>query len=288
MSTLPVTQVVRSADGAAISYHTVGVGPDLLVVPGALSDATDYIALAAALATHFTVHTIQRRGRDGSGPQGSEYSIAAECADLAAVRSATGARYVFGHSYGGLIALEAARRNPDIAKLALYEPGVSVRGLIEMNWIPLYRQFLAQGRPMDAFATFVRGTGPGAARHNPRWLMAAILRLVFRDQRRAKVFELLEANLHEHEQVGLLNDTYPNYREIAADVLLMAGGKSSLPWVGPAFDALMDVLPSARMRTFPALNHFGPTENGAGNVAEAVTPFLLDGSADQGPLLTAV
>jgi pimeloyl-ACP methyl ester carboxylesterase len=221
------------------------------------------------------VHTIQRRGRPGSGPLGDQYGIATECDDVAAVRAATGARYVFGHSYSGLIALEAARRDPGIAKLALYEPGVSVQGLISMDWIPRYRQFLAEGRPMDAFATFTIGMGPAAARRNPRWLMSVILRLVFRGEHRAKIFQLLDANLREHEEVGRLNDSYLNYREVSADVLLMAGGKSGLAWVAPAFDRLTRVLPSARVHTFPKLNHFGPDQKGPAEVADVVTPFLL-------------
>ncbi len=272
--TTPTVRTVQSADGTTISYHTIGSGPDILVIPGALNDATDYAALAAALAAHFTVHSIQRRARTGSGPQGPDYSIATECADLAAVRTATGARYVFGHSYGGLVALEAARRDPGIAKLALYEPGVSVQGLFPMDWTPQYRRFLAQGRPFDAFATFAIGTGPAAARRNPRWLMSVILRLVFRGERRAKVFQLLEANLHEHEQVARLDDSYPNYREVSADVLLMAGGKSGLSHVAPAFDRLTEVLPSARVHTFPTLNHFGPETKGPA-VADTITAFLL-------------
>ncbi len=271
---VPSVRTARSADGTTIAYHTTGTGPGVLVIPGALSEAADYTALAAALAADFTVHTVQRRGRRGSGPQGDQYGIATECDDLAAVRAATGARYVFGHSYGGLIALEAARRDPGIAKLALYEPGVSVQGLISMDWIPRYRQFLAQGRLMDAFATFVISTGPAAARRNPRWLMSAILRLVFRGERRAKVFRLLDANLREHEEVGRLNDSYPNYRQVSADVLLMAGGRSNLPWVAPAFDRLTQILPAARVHTFPKLDHFGPDEKGPAEVAEAVSAFL--------------
>ncbi|MEU3453451.1 alpha/beta hydrolase [Micromonospora sp. NPDC006766] len=268
-------RTVRSADGTTISYHTSGTGPGILLVPGALNDADDYAALAAALAPHFTVHTVNRRGRGGSGPQGPDYGILTECDDLAAVRAATGARYVFGHSYGGLVALEAARRDQGIAKLAVYEPGVSVQGLIPMDWIPQYRRYLAQGRPIDAFATFAIGTGPAAARRNPRWLMSAILRLAFRGEQRAKVVQLLEANLHEHEEIGRLDDSYANYREVSADVLLMAGGKSNLPHVAPAFDRLTDVLPSARVHTFPKLDHVGPHHKGPVEVAEAVTAFLL-------------
>ncbi|WP_422614971.1 alpha/beta fold hydrolase [Cohnella caldifontis] len=54
--------------------------------------------------------------------------------DLTAVQEATGAAYLFGHSYGGLVALETARTNGRFTKLALYEPGVSVN-----QSIPIWR-----------------------------------------------------------------------------------------------------------------------------------------------------
>ncbi len=67
---------VLSADGTTISYLTVGNnGPSVIVIPGALSIAANYAAFARALAEHFTVHTIERRGRGESGPQGQDYGL---------------------------------------------------------------------------------------------------------------------------------------------------------------------------------------------------------------------
>jgi len=267
---------VRSADGTTIAYHTTGIGPGLLVVPGALSDASDFTALTDALAANFTVHAVQRRGRRGSGPQGPRYSIEAECADLAAVRAATGARYVFGHSFGGLVALETALQDPGITKVAVYEPGVNVQNLIPSDWIPRAEQFLTEGRPFDAFAMLSIATGPSAARRNPRWLMAAILRMAFRGEKRTKIFELLEPAMREHAEIGRLNDTYPNYRELAAEVLLMTGGKSDLAHLATSFARLTEVLPSARVLTFPKLDHFGPHHKGEAQVAKAISTFLSE------------
>ncbi len=272
MPTGLTARTVHFADSTTISYPTTGTGPGVLVVPA--RSTTPPTTPRWPARSRPTSPCTSCSGA-GSGPQGHEHGIATECADLCAARAATGARYFFGHSYGGLIALEAARRDPDITKLALCEPRVSVQGLIPMDWIPQYRQFLAQGRPIGAFATFAIGTGPAAARRNPRWLMSAVLRLVFRGERRAKIFQLLEANLHEHEEIGRLDDSYPNYREVSADVLLMAGSKSGLPYVAPAFDRLTEVLPSARVHTFPKLDHIGPHEEAPAEVAEAVTTFLL-------------
>jgi predicted alpha/beta superfamily hydrolase len=45
-----------------------------------------------------------------------------------ALQAATGASFLVGHSYGGLIALEVARNNKDFNKIAVYEPGVSIDG----------------------------------------------------------------------------------------------------------------------------------------------------------------
>ena len=99
---------VSSSDGTTIAYTSTGAGPGLILVPGALTVAADFAPLAQALADVFTVHVIERRGRGASGPQGEDYSITRECEELRAVQSATGATLVFGHSFGGLVVLEAA------------------------------------------------------------------------------------------------------------------------------------------------------------------------------------
>lgn len=73
---------VRSNDGTAISYETVGVGEGLLVLGGAWRTSRDYLPFARALSDSLTVHVIDRRGRGRSGPQGAQYSIAREIEDL--------------------------------------------------------------------------------------------------------------------------------------------------------------------------------------------------------------
>ena len=65
---------------------------------------------------------MDRRGRGASGDS-PEYSLKKEAEDVAAVvNSRKGTVYVFGHSYGGVAALEAAFLTKQIAKLMLYEP----------------------------------------------------------------------------------------------------------------------------------------------------------------------
>jgi len=115
------TAATTSTDGTTIGYRYAGSGPGLVICHGGGRISQSYVALAALLAPSFTVYIPDRRGHGLSGPEGGGYDMHKACQDLIAVLERTGAGYVFGHSAGGLIALEAALRGP-ITKLALYEP----------------------------------------------------------------------------------------------------------------------------------------------------------------------
>src|SRR6266487_525808 len=137
---IDTTSTVLSRDGARISYLSMGSGPAVLVIPGALSTAAGYTAFGWALAEHFTVHIIERRGRGESSPQGDDYSMTKECEDVLALQHKTGASFLVGHSFGGLVALEVARNNKALTKIAVYEPGVSIDGSIPMGWMACYEK----------------------------------------------------------------------------------------------------------------------------------------------------
>lgn len=269
-----------SQDGTRICYLSAGSGPGLLLIPGALKTATDYAELARALAVRFTVHVVERRGRGGSGPQGPDYGIHRECQDLAAVRAATRADFVFGHSFGGLVALEAAlamgRHAP--AGIAVYEPGVSINRSIPIDWIPEYREHLRVGRRLDAFITFIRALGPDAARVAPRWWMKLVMGFVLSEAEREKTLGLLHENLREHAEVGRLDNAFPRYGSIATDVLILVGGKSGGSARQTA-DRLGQVVPQSTVRVLPGLDHFGPDRGDPGRVAEAVIHAFEPGAA---------
>src|SRR5262249_39532611 len=133
-------QFTTSKDGTPIAYTQTGTGPGLIILPGNNRMAHDYKKLAALLGTDLTIYVVERRGRGGSGPQGATYSVMREVEDLQAVMTATGATNVFGHSYGGLVALQAARIEPRITKLIAYEPGVSIHGSLDLSWLPRFER----------------------------------------------------------------------------------------------------------------------------------------------------
>ncbi|GAB2729637.1 hypothetical protein GCM10027089_61680 [Nocardia thraciensis] len=272
---LPPSTVV-SADGTTIAYLTVGAGPAVVVVPGALSVADGYLDFARALGGHFTVHVLERRGRGGSGPQGADYSIDKEREDLLAVADKTGAHLLVGHSYGGLIVLETARNCPEIRKIAVYEPGLSIDGSLPIGWMPAYERKLMQHKPFDAFVEFVQATGPESARRAPRWLMRRMLPLFMQAPERQVVIGLLEENLAEHREIARLNNTYPHYRAIEAEVLFLQGGKDHAAQSDIDRATLEYVIPRCTGHLFPDLDHFGLDKRDPERVAGVIATFFSE------------
>jgi len=266
---------ITTADGSTIAYYTIGNGPSIIVIPGILSTANDYSTLANALAETFTVHTIERRGHGKGSPQDDSYSMANECADVLALQKRTQASYIFGHSYGGLIALETARNSSSLKKVMVYEPGVSINGSISVAWASNYENQLAQNKPLDAFVDFSIAMAPGgAARNTPRWLMKLLLPIMMKAPDLQQKLELLPTNLREHREIARLDNTYINYKDISAETLLMYGEKSGLESAGIAIKQLSEVIPTSTIRKFPQLNHFGPDQSGPREVAEAIRDYI--------------
>jgi pimeloyl-ACP methyl ester carboxylesterase len=110
-----------SRDGTQIAFYRRGSGSPLLLVHGTgATDPTGWPAFPA-LEERFGVVTLDRRGRGESGDSAT-YAIEREFEDVAAVMDAIGGTVdLLGHSFGGLLALEAARLTRNIRKLVLYE-----------------------------------------------------------------------------------------------------------------------------------------------------------------------
>jgi pimeloyl-ACP methyl ester carboxylesterase len=238
--------------------------------------AADYAAFARALSEHFTVHTIERRGRGESGPQGDDYSIVKECEDVLALQAETGASLLVGHSYGGLVALEVARKNNAFAKIAVYEPGVSIDGSMPTDWMSGYEKKLAEKKNVDALVEFTLADAPPRIQKTPPWLMKLLLLLLVSCSRQYRqMLGLLHQNLREWREIARLDNSYEHYREIAAGVLLMYGGKSDSAAVTLAMERLAAILPRSKTKEFPSLDHFGIERTAPREVARAVSDYFL-------------
>ena len=254
---------VESADGTPIGYRSLGAGPGLIVVVGGvLSSAASYRPLADRLAGTLEVHVVDRRGRPGSGPQRPGHSIEDECDDLFAVIGATGAGMVFGHSFGGLVALETARRRPGLESVFVYEPGVPLRGQFDLGWLDSYERLLERGDRRGAFACMVKHAGfaPGPGRNaalvhtsrvtarDPLAAMGDDGAAIESQSRRAS-----DPSRARHAQPGAVFDDHGTHRPDGRD----AKPRLHQPRV---LTELAQVIPDAIVDILPELGHLAPEE----------------------------
>ena len=169
---------VISKDGTSIAFDQSGQGPAIILVGGATATRLAEAALAAALAPHFTVFAYDRRGRGASGDT-APYAVEREVEDIdALINEAGGKAFVFGHSSGAVLALEAARLLPTkITKLALYEPPFIIddsRPPAPENSAAHLTELVSAGRRGEAVEYFMTNVGSSAEmvaqmRQSPMW-----------------------------------------------------------------------------------------------------------------------
>lgn len=267
---------IESEDGTAIGYEAIGEGPGIVVLHGTFRAGRHYRELAAALAEKFTVCTVDRRGRGRSGPQGPDYDIDRECADLIAVMEHSGATMVFGHSFGGLVALETILRRPDaqITKLAMYEPAISIGGTISTRWLPAFDKAVGQGRVADAVTLMVIGMDlAGPIRHVPLRLRRMLIKAALRGDMLADAEALLPTVHGEVAVMDQLNSSGARYTTVETRTLLLTGGRSP-DYLGGAVNTLHAAIHGAQRVVLDKLTHNGPDLEAPALVAEHLGRFF--------------
>lgn len=258
----------------------LGQGPGLVVLAGALQTAQDYLALGQQLADCYTVYLLDRRGRRGSGPKGAAYCLQTECEDARTLLDETGATYLFGHSYGGLIGLQTALQYP-VTKLALYEPAVSVNGSINGDWLPTFEYCLNRGDDLGALVTLIQGLHLGGPLNwLPMPLFKALAHFFVDKEGMADLHHVLPTVPSEIREVIKFDSVIALYGEITVPMLLMAGDKSP-SILQPAMTALAAVVPYVQIERFPHLDH------GAPNTAPAPLVPVLKAFFDPGAQMPA-
>ena len=257
---------VTSKDGTTIAFDRLGEGPAIILVGGATTTRSDCVPLAAILSPHFTVFNHDRRGRGDSGDT-APYAVAREVEDIEAVISAAGgSAFVFGHSSGAVLALEAARTlATKITKLAVYEPPFIVDNShppVPEDYVAQLNAAIAAGRPGDAVEIFMtKAVGVPAElvaqmRNEPWWAAS-------------------EAVAHTIAYDGaIMGDTMrgsplplKKWASVTVPTLVIDGDKS-YAFMPAGAQALADILPNARRRTLAGQDH--------GAAPEVLTPVLVE------------
>ena len=265
---------VKSMDGTVISYSVSGEGPGLAIIHGSFRASHHYMRLVEELAGSFTVYAVDRRGRGGSGPQGSGYCLKKECEDIIAVLQKHDIKYLFGHSYGGFISLNTALEYP-LAKLAVYEAPVSVDGSVPVAWLPRFEKELREEAYIEAFVTFMKGLKMGGAVSKlPRVVLTKIFGLMSQKPEWGETSRLMHTIPSELREVTALDSDTQRYKAIIAQTLVMSGSKSP-DYLVSAAQMLEAVIPGARMRKLEGLDHNAPDENAPKNIAAVLKDFFV-------------
>ena len=164
---------VTTTDGANLACWPSGSGPPLLLVHGSISDRTIWDGIRPRLESRFTVHVVNRRGRDGSTSL-EVVDLEREFRDVAAVVDAIGEPvHLLGHSFGAHCALGATLHTNRVRSLMLFEPPAPnpVLGGVATQ----LRELIDGGRTQDALEAFL-AAGPGEPPENIEILKRSPLR----------------------------------------------------------------------------------------------------------------
>jgi pimeloyl-ACP methyl ester carboxylesterase len=239
---------VVSADGTEIAVAITGDGPPLVVCHGSLATARDWQLVARALSPVMTVFALDRRGHDRSADHPA-YRLEREQEDLASVADLAGGDVtLLGHSYGAIVALTLARREPPV-RLVLYEPPLRLDGPVGGAAVDAYERALKDGDPDTALAVGLRefvGMPAGAVslmRGQPIWTRLTGLAPTWPREIRA-LDDFLAALGGDLSPFGALD----------VPVMLLTG-ELSPPWLVEATHRLAAVLPDPAVATLPGQAH---------------------------------
>lgn len=253
---------VKSKDGTAIAFDKQGEGPAVIFVDGAMSTRSGKVDLAKLLAASFTIYVYDRRGRGDSGDT-QPYAVEREIEDVdAMIDRAGGSAYLYGHSSGGCLALDATVALGDkVMKLAMYEAPYNDDPANQKRWAEYLKNLseaLTADRRGDAVALFMAIVGMPAAqiegmRHAPFW---------------AGMEALAPTLAYDH--AGVMGDgTIPTERAARVHVpTLVISGSNGAPFMLETAKKLSKVIPRARLDILDGQAHDVH--------AEALAPVLAD------------
>ncbi len=241
---------VESKDGTSIAYERVGAGPAVVIVDGALSTRGSKADLAILLGERFTVFRYDRRGRGDSGDT-QPYAVDREIEDIdALIDAAGGSAFLYGHSSGGCLALDATvELGAKVGKLAMYEAPYNDDPAAQKAWgeyLTSLTELLASDLRGDAVALFMALVGTPAAqiegmRQAPFW---------------AGLEAIAPTLAYDHTGIMGKHGSIPTERAARVDVpTLVMSGTAGLPFMLETARTLSMTIPRAELRTLDGQAH---------------------------------
>ncbi|QFY09146.1 alpha/beta fold hydrolase [Nonomuraea phyllanthi] len=254
-----------SADGTGVRAYDDGKGPPIVLVHPGLSDGTRCGKMAAILSDRYRVLRPDRRQYRLDLKTGAPVWVEQEVEDvLALVRAVGSPAVLYGHSSGGVVALEALVASPSsFAGAVIFEPAAVIGPPLSGEngeVLTRARAAMAAGRPGKALTIFIRGSVglPGWQ----AWAAGAITTLMPRYRR------LVPSQLDDLEAMDRLGVRLDAYAGIEVPTVLL-GGERSPAHLAERLDAIQRVMPGAERVVLPGLDH-GADLKKPGEVARVI------------------
>jgi pimeloyl-ACP methyl ester carboxylesterase len=251
------TALAESMDGTKIGYTITGSGPGLVVVHGNASSSDDWAPVARLLGDSLTVYCMDRRGRGLSGPQGEGYNSEREREDIQAVMRHTQSGFLFGHSYGALMAIGVARGPLDsgLKKLALYDPPLFAAEPIR-RLMPSFKEAMARSDYVQAYLALITGLGVlhGFTIEQFQWYLENQLKP---SPAWPRVIQFLEATENEAAEAAKFP---PQVDALERFQTLLILGSDSPPFIQDSAQYILERLPSATKAILQGQGHMAQTE----------------------------
>lgn len=241
--------------------------PPAVLIHGSMDRSAGLLRLGRRLDTDHRVTRYDRRGYGRSADVGPPWTVAANIDDLDALLHAASVAsapaVVFGHSFGGNVALGLAARRPELVRaVVVYETPLSW-----LDWWP--------GNSAGAAAMAVDDPGDAAEAFMRRLVGDAVwerLPASKRADRRAEGAAMVA------ELADLRRCAPWDGDRIDVPVLTLCG-EHARPHHRAAMESLSDTITGCRSAMVPDAGHAGPHTH-ADAVAAAMKPFLASLSDD--------
>jgi pimeloyl-ACP methyl ester carboxylesterase len=164
---------------------------------------------------------------------------------------------VFGHSFGGAVALHAARTLP-VERLAVYDPAVSVNHSVKADWIAEYERATAAGDDDRALAVLVRGleTGGALSSRMPLSMLTLANKLTAGTPIGKQQRELMKTGVREIKAIIAADMPAEPFLALPLETLIIVGEKSPA-YFGIACGQIHDVLSGSSYTILPGAGHDG-------------------------------
>lgn len=244
--------------GLRAAYYHAGSGPAVIVAHCSSASHKVLKPLITQLEQHYEVFApdLIGYGRSDRWPRDKPLDPEIEIALLTALQEHADAPvHLVGHSYGGMLCLEAARRLGDRARsLTLIEPVAFQLLAPGGQKVPLAQikrvaegvnEAMRAGQPKRAAALYM-----GFWMGRWRWWLAP-------GRVKRGVLETIDKVAKEFALIEHMDADLAHYRAIDAPTRLIRGERTRAP-ARAVIDVLMETLPRAELRVVPRAGHMSP------------------------------